>query len=241
MSDQAESELAAFRHFIEVAGLDVLPESIVKRDPPEPDVRCRLASGEVIAFELVEVCNQTNARSMFSAQQVHEAIVFAYENLPRELREAFDRRFISRPLSFYFRPQASLSLVRNTLGSLLTELGSASLSGEGFTSFSEAVGRVVAGVRLAGRLDDPGSVNFNIGGQFDPTVPLDAISAKLAKEYATDCPVELLAHFGGFACGHDSSYREAFTRLLSNRDLGPFRRVWVVDWAGVGLVFPGES
>jgi hypothetical protein len=241
LTDESVTELAVFHHFVEVARLPVLPDSVQKRQPPEPDVRCRTMQGEVVAFELVEVCNPRNARFLFSAHQMHASLMAAYEDLPLGTHEVFDQLFISRPLSFHFKPEASAISIRNRLPSLLTELTTTpEVNGE-FVAFSRPVSRVVAKVRLGGRLNDPDAVNFNIGGHFDSTPPVDAISAKLTKNYRSDCPVELLAHFGAFAMGNDRSYRQSVLQLLEEQGLGPFRRVWLLEWDRIGLVFPDPS
>lgn len=241
MIEQSETELAVFHHFIEIARLAVLPDSIEKRQPPEPDVRCRTMQGEAVAFELLEVCNFHNARSIFRGHQIHASLMAAYEALPLGTRKVFDQLFTSRPLSFLFRPDASAISIRNVLPSLLTEITTTQEIDDEFVVFSAPVSKIVVKVQLRGRLNDPDAVNFNIGGHFDPTVPVDAISAKLTKKYQSDCPVELLAHFGAFALRNDQSYRQLVLQLLKERGLGPFRRVWLLEGDGIGLVFPDPS
>ena len=191
-----------------------------------------------MAFELVEICNPANARFMFSAQRIHNAIMDAYNGLDAPSRNSFERRFVNRPLRFYFRPEASLVRIKTILPALLIELLSATPTNDEFVSFSPTVAGAVIKVCFAGRLNDPGAVNFNLGGSFDPTVPMAAFSSKLSKFYETDCPIELLAHFGGLAWGHDRQYLNALVKLLRERGLGPFRRVWVLDWEGLALEFP---
>lgn len=54
MSDQhAHNELNVFRRFVAVCPLRIEPNFIDKREPPEPDILCRLNDGSHIAFELV--------------------------------------------------------------------------------------------------------------------------------------------------------------------------------------------
>lgn len=238
MSDQTDTELQAFRHFVAAAGLPVIAESVQKRLPPEPDIRCRLKSGIVLAFEVVEICNPTNVRFVFSAQGICDAIRAAHESLPARQRASFDERFGPRPLSFHFKREASEMLIRKVLPRLLTELITAPLSGDEFVSFSPLVASAVVKVRFAGRAEQPNAFNFNLGSEFDPNVPLDAIAAKLSKNYRADCPVELLAYFGAWAWGRDRSYCEVFLRLFRERGLGRFRRAWVMDWNGIAMAYP---
>ena len=64
MSDEFEKskvELKIFREFAERSGLPIVPNSIEKRCPPEPDLLCRFCDGESVAFELKELCSEALA------------------------------------------------------------------------------------------------------------------------------------------------------------------------------------
>lgn len=216
--------------------------SIQKREPPEPDVLCQYTDGQWVAFELVEICNRRNARFMGSSHLAYAHTTFAYQALPPEHRQRFDERFIDVPLSFHVRPEASMNALRKALPSLLVELISATrdeISYE-YGPLSAAVQGAIGKVREGGKHVSPGEVNFNIGGSFDPVIPLDAIAAKLSKRYAARGPVELLAHFGALAWGQDKAYQQRIHDLFANRGLGQFRRVWVMDWNGISLTFPSR-
>ncbi len=93
-------------------------------------------------------------------------------------------------------------------------------------------------IRNVGRADNPGNVNFNIGTSVDPTVSLKAVAAKLSKKYESDSPIELLAYFGAHAWGHDTSHRDVLSQIIEATGLGPFRRIWMLDWDGIAKVIP---
>ena len=227
-TSQDEIELAVFRRFAEVSGLPIQFSSIAKRQPPEPDIFCSLSNGQGSAFELIEICNGNNAKFMAASPKIHDALTAEYNNLSSEYRVAFDRRFLSHPLSFSFKEDASLNRIRNAIHSLMIELISSSPCNDEFVSFSKSVTDVVAHVRFRGRMNNFDAVNFNIGGEFDSAISLDAISAKLGKHYHSNYPIELLAYFGHFACSKDHAFDQALVRLLNERGLGVFRRVWVL-------------
>ena len=85
-SRQGEDEVRALHDFVAQARLPVVPESIQKRDPPEPDILCRLKSGEQLAFELVELCHPTNAAWFWGAFPLTNLIEKNYQNLPSEIK-----------------------------------------------------------------------------------------------------------------------------------------------------------
>ena len=93
-------------------------------------------------------------------------------------------------------------------------------------------------VRKVGRVDNAGNVNFNTGTEFDPPVSLKAVAAKLSRQYKSDSPIELLAYFGGHAWGHDTSHRDVLSQIIKATGLGPFRRIWMLDWDGIAKVIP---
>jgi len=237
-ADQAKRELEVFQRFVKLAQLPVELGSITKRQPPEADIRCQFRDGEQAAFELVEICNPKNNRFMGSAKRISEMILSTYLALPSLARRAFDERFINRPISFYFRSDATIATIRNVLPALLSELISAQENGWEYKHFSTRVAKAVIKVRHGGKLCIPGGFNFNLGDSFDPTTPFDAIAHKLAKEYETDCSVELVADFRGLIWERGRYYRNPIKTLVSEHGLGPFRRIWVMDSDGIGLVIP---
>jgi hypothetical protein len=61
---KAERERFVFRTFIEKSGLQIRLESVESRKPPEPDILCFQDNEGKIAFELVEICDETLARKI---------------------------------------------------------------------------------------------------------------------------------------------------------------------------------
>lgn len=55
--EKAQRELRVFRDFLTRSNLPIDPDSVEKRDPPEPDILCRHRDEGLIAFELVELCD----------------------------------------------------------------------------------------------------------------------------------------------------------------------------------------
>jgi len=66
---KGEVELAVFREFADRCPLTIDLQSIQKRSgESEPDILCQLSSGEVVAFELVEICDSTIASTLSRIQ-----------------------------------------------------------------------------------------------------------------------------------------------------------------------------
>lgn len=69
--EKGEHEIAVFLRFLEASQLPIDPNSVEKRSPPEPDIRCRHRSEGNIAFELVELCDPNLAKSIATASEVY--------------------------------------------------------------------------------------------------------------------------------------------------------------------------
>ena len=221
-------EAQIFEALAAIAGIGVTANTIQKRQPPEPDILCRLTDGTTRAFELTEICNPRNAAFMGSAQKLSDMIEDAYRSLPPETRTRFDSKFADRPLSFHFRDGASLSRIRSGITAVLTDLLGATERGGSYLEFrSPKAAGIVSQVRFAGRLNQLGAFNFNIGGFFDPSAQVvDGVAAKLSKKYVSDYPIDLLAHFGGYAV-ETTDFEEPLRALLAAGP-GPFSRIFVL-------------
>lgn len=55
-------ELEVFASFVSLSPIAIVPGSTIKRTPPEPDLLCQTHEGEIVAFELVELCDPQIAK-----------------------------------------------------------------------------------------------------------------------------------------------------------------------------------
>ena len=65
---KGETEVAVFLRFLVASQLSIDPTSVEKRSPPEPDILCIHQSEGKIAFELVEMCDPSLAKSIAAAK-----------------------------------------------------------------------------------------------------------------------------------------------------------------------------
>ena len=61
--EKSQREVSFFDEFITRSGLLVAPCSVESRHPPEPDILCRVSKAGFVAFELVEICDETVAKT----------------------------------------------------------------------------------------------------------------------------------------------------------------------------------
>ena len=229
-SSQSEDEIRAFRHFLQKADINIDPDSIVKRQPPEPDILCRLADGSRLAFELVELVNRKNVAGFEAAPPLASLVERAYQELPRDFRNSFDAKFCNRALSFAFRTDVTRNQITPKLPRILRELATQSSLTDDLWKFSAPVMRVLSRVSFRGRVDTPGRPSFNIAMWLDNIdVVTELVLSKTLKSYKAADPIELLAYFGHLSVGSRSrGWKGPLRNALLSNGLGPFRRIWVM-------------
>ena len=62
--EKARRERRVFDEFIKRSGLPVILGTVETRHPPEPDIRCQVVMAGFVAFELVEICDETIAKTV---------------------------------------------------------------------------------------------------------------------------------------------------------------------------------
>ncbi|MXY39257.1 MAG: hypothetical protein F4027_08330 [Rhodospirillaceae bacterium] len=60
--EQTDLELKVFTEFTERSALRIVPGSVAKRDPPEPDILCEIEGRGRVAFELSALRDQKSAK-----------------------------------------------------------------------------------------------------------------------------------------------------------------------------------
>ena len=73
---QSEDELRIFGLFVERSGLPVVPGSIEKRHPPNPDIRCIVEGEGEVGFELSLLCHEEVQSSVARSLKTGEPGVY---------------------------------------------------------------------------------------------------------------------------------------------------------------------
>ena len=232
MATQQElAELATFRRFAEVCPLAIDVESIENRLPPEPDIMCRLSSGEEIAFELVEIIDQEWARLTSGMFRDRKALRAAFDAASGEFRAALDARLHNALVYVEFTNDATSSQRRGAVPAILHQLTDLPIDFEGRW-------RPPAGTQLADVLRGFTISRGSFGGpEFDvsaassigePTV--DRIRTKYRRTYATTRPIELLAFYELQPLAPKALWHRRLESFVeASWSTAPFRRVWLFD------------
>jgi hypothetical protein len=112
---QSQNELRVFKKFAEVCPYGSTFDSIEKRQPPEPDILCRLSDGKEIAFEIVECIDNSLARSIYDSCELGKAFSDEIEKLPEFEKQRIKSIFGDVLISVSFQKDMSLMKKRSTV------------------------------------------------------------------------------------------------------------------------------
>src|SRR5438093_7395810 len=82
-----------FLDFAKACRLAIQLDSIEKREPPEPDILCKIAREGTVAFEMVELIDQGLAQQIYESIRLQQLLEDTYQNLPTRARTAIEERF----------------------------------------------------------------------------------------------------------------------------------------------------
>jgi len=83
-----EKEIYIFRKFAKLCPYSINLDSIIKKEPPEPDILCSLPDGSIIAFELTEIIDEDLAGSFNDSIRLKEAFNDELEQLEANFNNA---------------------------------------------------------------------------------------------------------------------------------------------------------
>jgi hypothetical protein len=221
---QDADELRVFRRFVESARLAVSPESIQKRQPPEPDIQCKLGDHGCTCFELVEIVDSDLARAVGNQLTFQQRLSGAAGN--HGLRGLSDGLIFVRFVHAGTVAQRTGAIPR--LMELLQELP-AGFRGDIPLPDDAALNEVVQKLRVTrGEFVGP---SFQVdGATFISDPVIERIEGKFSKEYATANRLELLAFYElhpTLRAEYQLPAVEEFVR--NNLQSSQFSRVWVFD------------
>jgi hypothetical protein len=235
----ASRETEIFLRFARAADLAIDEASVQKRPPAEPDILCLSKTGERIAFELVELINQSYARRTSNQLKLKAKFGMAYVALEPSRKFAVEQRAGNALIHVVFEEESAYRSREEAIDPMFDVLVrlDPSFDGELRRRDGAELPTGVREVRIT-RLESRGPF-FDIDsvGFFgDPTLP--AIRQKGTKEYASPFPIKLLAYYELQPEPPDSFWRPQLVSFIEgNSRTSPFSRVWVYDCGAQAVRF----
>jgi hypothetical protein len=234
-----EREERVVRRFADVCPLGMLPESIEKREPPEPEVLCKLKSGDGVALELVEAIDERLAPRESRKSEMAQALRDAYEALPGGSYPKLQQRFGNALVHVTFHERATVRRSRAAIPHILRELETVNgaFAGDVVPDRRSPLGQTVRKVCV--RRGDYAGPCFDVestGSFADPVV--NRIEDKFENDYQSTYPIELLVYYELQPVLPENTWLPELERFVRERLVAsPFRRVWVFDLAANAIMF----
>jgi hypothetical protein len=195
-------------------------------------VLCKLAEGEEeVAFELVEIIDESWARLTSGQFREAKSLREAYTASTGEYRRALDARIANALVYVSFVTDAQARQRRSAVPDILRHLSTIrpDFSGEWRPpSGTMADGKVRAITISRGDFEGPEFDVEAVGSVGDPT--LERVRAKWLKSYATRYPIELLAYYELQPQAPEALWLPSLNSFVrDNSNASPFRKLWVFD------------
>ena len=222
------SEQAVFASFAKA--VDLPAHTFESRPEPEPDIMYRPTIGEVLAFELVEILDQSSAHFIDQQLEAKSLCLEYLDSLPSDQATAFRAKYANADISIDFVAGLSKQRRKNLLPQLFQHFddlptGFIGKAPNGPYQLPSSVREIVITRGVVGpTFDAPSFVRMG-----DPTVP--AINAKMSKHYEPKGPLALLAYIDGNPMFPDDVWLANLDCYLES--LGPecqFELIYVFDY-----------
>lgn len=237
MPEHTERELGLFEEFAKVCPMKIDLASIEKRQPPDPDIYCRMEDGTQLHFELVEVVDSGLATAISQQSRLQRKLEEAVTQ-DVELRGSFANALIA----VGFEPNRSMQRRRNLVPQVLQLLKELPGGFEGKIDLANS-GRASGLARLHVARGDFVGPSFHVDSATpfsDPT--LETVFAKLRRAYAVSTPLHLLAFFVAQPMDAGTEWRpglEDQIRMLLRES--SFQAVWLFECGSGRVLRVGDT
>lgn len=220
-------ELKIFRKFAKLCPIAIDQTSIKKKNPPLPDILCRMKAFGETAFEMVELIDKTLAAHVLSSFKNQQILNEEFNHLD-PVEKALVLRVVQNALVHVdFHPDATAKVRKKEIPAIIRFLGTIDPNFEGVVTLNSSLTKVLRRMRIIrGCFPGPFFEVCSVGSFSDPT--LEKINKKFSKSYESPFPVELLIYFE-LQTILPEWLLQIKDFLLSNQVRSPFRRIWIFD------------
>lgn len=229
--EKSEREKKIFRLFAKVCPLSILPESITKADPPNPDILCEVEGGKQIAFELGEIIDESFAMRTNESNRLQQLLITEYQNLSSNELSDFNNKFGNALIYVVFKDGISSKNKSNVISSIidilqnLPNLFSGNILLTDYPHLNEVLKRMSVS---RGDFVGPCFDVCNVGSFADATVPL--IDKKFKKQYESSFPIDFLAYYElQPVLPQDQWVNKVNSFITKNMKGSKFNRIWIYD------------
>jgi len=238
MSKQQKIEKKVFEAFCDVCELSIIKDSIENKNPPEPDILCKVNKTNFIAIELTEIVDRTLANNFNKQIESMNILRNYYLNLSEDLKERFKNKYNNAMIWPQFKEKCTMLQRKKLLPHIFECLLSIDNNFEGMVlkdnhKYSDKYENIkISRGKFEGPLfDSPCSTLFT-----DPT--FTTISTKFNKRYKSDHPIHLLGYYNQLFTTPKNILIPTIVNLCEESLLkSEFTKIWIFDYPKRKIVY----
>jgi len=235
VKNKSKKEIRIFKKFAKLYPSSINLKSIIKKEPPEPDILCNLSDGSIIAFELVEIVDEDLARSFNDSFRLKEALEQQSQN-----RKEFEVNFNNALIYVAFNEKISFLRKKNSVPKIINYLLTLEKTAEG--KFGPKGLDTVKHILVdRGEFKGRPKIEVDRWGAWIHDPCKDNIQSKFEKNYKISSRTELLAYYKLHPHLHENHlFHECKKFIIEHIKKSVFQRVWIysVRENEIVLVYP---
>jgi hypothetical protein len=227
---QSKFELRIFKIFATVCDLPIVAESILKKDPPKPDIECNVKGVGKIAFELTELIDRNFANMVGKQIETKTALDRHFDDLDRIVKKDFLKKYLDAIIFIHFENSLSFRQRKKLFPFIFQHLLDLSYDFEGDSLYyiPELKGKLRR-ITISRGVNGPIFDDVPVSSIGDPTVL--AIKAKFSKRYSTNYPLHLLSFIDLNPMFPDHIWLpKAREYTEQNIENSQFEKLWIFDF-----------
>jgi len=227
-----KNEIRIFKKFAKLCRYSINPNSIKKKDPPEPDISCSLSDGSILAFELVEIIDKNYARVFYAPFRLKEAL-----KQQSQKRKQFEVNFNNALIDVAFNEKNSFRRKMNSVPRILNYLLTLDKTAKGIFKPQNLI-KIVKDISIRRGFTGPKFHVVHSGAYiYDPCK--EKIKSKFfEKNYKISSRTELLAYYDLQPfLPENNLFHECQKFIIEHIKKSVFQRVWIYSGRENEIVF----
>lgn len=232
-------ELPVAKAFATICDLGIKQDSIIKRDPPYPDIYCADSKNNPLSFELVELIDNDFARNFNSQSKIVDASHDYLSKLKPDIKRSFVKKFHNADISFSFYEKATIIKILNSLEETFNLLIETTISEGSIEIAKPSLKQLFEDITvIRGGFNGP-LFHVAVGG-FVGNPVVERIKSKFKKTYEEDSPIHLLAFINHNPMFSENDWLPKAKKYVNTeKNSSQFEKIWFFDFHPKRIIWSG--
>jgi len=229
MAERNEThELNTFKAFAKASGLPIRLDTIIKKNPPKPDIQCDVIGIGFLAFELVRIMDQKFANLCKKNKKTITELHTYLSDLSNVKKEIFNKLYSNALISINFLNACTFRQRKRIFPEIIDHLLTLDEQFKG-TTFVDGKNLDLKDIRIT--RNRVANLRFRIDhADFFSDPIITALKSKFGKKYKTKYPIHLLAYIDITPMIPENIWLPSAEKLIqTSLQNSQFKKVWIFD------------